>query len=94
MKQYSFVLFLILSGSSLSERTFRFVNQCTQTIWMGVDGQNKVDIPMNGGFEVGVGQTKEIGVPDEWISGRFWPRTGCKQEDGKFSCRTGKKFCQ
>jgi hypothetical protein len=89
MKQYSFILLLIISGCSLGERTFRFVNKCQQTIWMGADGENKAEIPMNGGFEVGVGETKEISVPDEWISGRFWPRTGCKDENGKFTCATG-----
>ncbi|CAF1619519.1 unnamed protein product, partial [Didymodactylos carnosus] len=43
----------------------------------------------NGGFELTSGQSKEIRVPDNWESGRIWPRTGCKDIDGRFICATG-----
>lgn len=28
-------------------------------------------------------------VPSPWTSGRFWARTGCSNNNGKFSCATG-----
>jgi hypothetical protein len=89
MKGSILLLLLLVNNLVLGDRTFRIVNQCNQIIWMKIDADNKDAIPMNGGFDVAVGQTKEMSLPDEWISGRFWPRTGCKDENGKLICATG-----
>ncbi|CAF0844713.1 unnamed protein product [Adineta steineri] len=58
---------------------------------MGVQqGESNTNpLPRDGGFELGQGNTEAISVPDEWDSGRLWARTGCKDENGKFQCKTG-----
>ena len=36
------------------------------------------------------GESKEFDVPDNWASARIWPRTGCRNQNGRFVCETGK----
>ncbi len=35
------------------------------------------------------GQTKVVAVPNNWLSARIWPRTGCSTQNGNFICETG-----
>jgi hypothetical protein len=50
--------------SSEAARTFRIKNQCSQKIWMGVQGQPLI---VNGGFEVNAGSSIDVSVPDGWV---------------------------
>ncbi|MFN0213964.1 MAG: thaumatin family protein [Saprospiraceae bacterium] len=73
--------------ANASTRTIQFVNNCSQTIWIGALG---TPLPVNGGFELAAGATKDILVADNLISGRFWARTGCKLNgSGVLVCETG-----
>ncbi|KAI4300358.1 hypothetical protein L6164_033746 [Bauhinia variegata] len=40
------------------------------------------------GFELATGASDFVDVPAPW-SGRFWARTGCSSDSGKFTCATG-----
>eukprot|EP00127_Corallochytrium_limacisporum_P000473 Clim_evm2s14 gene=Clim_evmTU2s14 len=53
-----------------SQRTFKFVNNCKETVWVGAVGLSP------GGWEMDVGGTHTF-CAEESFSGRFWPRTGC-----------------
>jgi hypothetical protein len=94
MKKHIILLFFLTVGTAIltdaADRTFRFVNKCQQTVWIGAAGVKGQMPPQDGGFQVEAGQSKEIKTSGDWESGRFWPRTGCKDEDGKFTCATGK----
>lgn len=70
----------------------QIVNNCQQTIWPGV-GQT-VDSPgkvseRDGGFELTPGASKVIAVPNDWIAGRVFGRTGCNYNNGVLSCAVG-----
>ena len=67
-------------------RTLTFKNNCKQTIWVGAQGH---PLPEGGGWRLDVSEEKDILVPKNFTAGRFWPRTGCKMVDGRFTCKTG-----
>jgi hypothetical protein len=64
-------------------------NRHTQTIWIGIYGQNYT--PADGGFSLLSGHSQTITVPSNWTSGRIWARTGCdgNEESGNLVCETG-----
>ncbi|CAF1268110.1 unnamed protein product [Didymodactylos carnosus] len=79
-------LVIALTHSNANARTFRFINQCKQTLWIGIQGRPLI---VDGGFELPAASTKDIDVPDGWVAGRFWPRTGCRWINKQFKCATG-----
>ncbi|CAF3409652.1 unnamed protein product [Rotaria sp. Silwood1] len=81
-----FIIFICTIPTILSARIFRINNQCDQKLWFGTQGKPLI---YSGGFEVNARSTKDISVPDGWVSGRIWPRTNCRSVNGKFTCSTG-----
>ncbi|CAF4268641.1 unnamed protein product [Rotaria sp. Silwood2] len=80
-----FIIFTCVIPTLCVARTFRINNQCNQNIWLGIQGQPLI---YSGGVEVDARSTKDISVPDAWVSGRIWPRTNCQYVNGKFTCTT------
>lgn len=80
-------LMLMVPGA-MTERTFTFINNCQQTIWVG--GQGNPLPPEHTGWEMAPGSSKAIPIADNFNAGRFWPRTGCKlDQEGNLRCTTG-----
>jgi hypothetical protein len=71
-------------------RTFTFINNTNQTIWVGSQGNPGSIAPNNGGWELPANASGvTVSVPDGW-AGRFWGRTGCTTDSqGKLTCETG-----
>jgi hypothetical protein len=70
-------------------RTFTFVNNTSQTIWAGAQGNSGQIAPGNGGWVMAPGATYTVTVADTW-GGRFWGRTYCNfNSAGAGSCETG-----
>ncbi|CAF1230198.1 unnamed protein product [Didymodactylos carnosus] len=86
---YTLFLLTLLYVGIATGRNFRFVSQCTQTIWIGVQGKPLIE---NGGFKLAAKSSRNVFVPDAWEAGRFWPRTGCRNVNGQFKCATGSKY--
>ncbi|CAF3747141.1 unnamed protein product [Rotaria sp. Silwood1] len=80
------IIFACVVSITLSARTFRITNNCDQKLWFGVQGQPLI---YGGGFEVNSRSSINLAVPDGWVSGRIWPRTGCRSVNGKLTCATG-----
>lgn len=78
------LLFLSISVSSVK---FNVLNKCPETIWPAVFGQQHT--PSESGFKLNSGESKDINVPEGWIAGRFWARTGCTGSGEDFHCETG-----
>ncbi|KAJ3144578.1 hypothetical protein HDU89_008139 [Geranomyces variabilis] len=72
-----------------SFRTITMINQCTTKVWPAIQGKFGDPVPADGGFGMSPGQTVHLQVPVAWESGRIWPRTGCKINNGKVFCETG-----
>jgi len=72
--------------------TLTFVNQCTETVWVGSVGNNG-HAPLNGGgWEMAPTTTMSVQAPVGW-SGRFWPRTGCSFNEEGLCPESGVKCC-
>ena len=70
-------------------RTFTLVNNTTQTIWAGSQGNSGQVAPGNGGWAMAPGSIFTVTVSDTW-GGRFWGRTHCNFNGaGVGSCETG-----
>ncbi len=52
------------NGGNGAARTFRINNQCSQKVWMGVQGEPLI---LNGGFELDARSSIDISVPDRWV---------------------------
>ncbi|KAH1137027.1 hypothetical protein AAZX31_10G058000 [Glycine max] len=64
-----------------------FNNKCSYTVWPGtLTGDQKPQLSTTG-FELGPGASNSVDLPSPW-SGRFWARTGCSNNNGRFSCAT------
>lgn len=59
-----FIFFTFIIATTLSDRTFRINNQCSEEIWLGIQGQPLI---YSGGVDVDAGSTREISVPDGWV---------------------------
>lgn len=59
-----FVILICIIPIVLSARTFRINNQCSQKIWLGIDGNPLI---YSGGLEIGARSTRDISVPDNWV---------------------------
>ncbi|KAL5726597.1 Thaumatin-like protein 1 [Ranunculus cassubicifolius] len=81
------ILLLALSIPGTYSATFTFKNNCPYTIWPAtLTGGGRAQFPTTG-FELGSGAAESRGAPDSW-SGRFWARTGCTTNNGRFTCST------
>ena len=70
-------------GVAPTTHTVDFVNNCTQTIWVGSSGNSGFDGLNGGGWEMGAKGTATASTTvqaDVGWSGRIWPRTGCTFE--------------
>jgi hypothetical protein len=70
-------------------KTFTFVNNSGQTIWVGALNNPGHPLPEGGGFQLNAGASHAVTLTDNW-AGRFWPRTGCHFDAaGNGTCDTG-----
>ncbi len=71
-------------------RQIRFVNQCSETIWVGaLNAAPEYELPDNGGWELPPGNDHTLVLPEHW-GGRFWGRTGCQFDgSGMGHCDSG-----
>ncbi|CAJ1968850.1 unnamed protein product [Sphenostylis stenocarpa] len=75
-------LFYVSQGAKVT-----FTNKCTYTVWPGtLTGDQKTQLSSTG-FELAPGASNSLDLPSPW-SGRFWARTGCSNNNGKFTCAT------
>lgn len=75
--------------SAQAARTFTFVNNTANTVWVGASNNPGYDLPDGGGWELAPGASYTISLPPGW-AGRFWGRTGCTfDEMGNGYCETG-----
>ncbi|KAL4605633.1 hypothetical protein ACB092_09G044000 [Castanea dentata] len=64
-----------------------FTNNCPRTIWPGtLTSDQKPQLP-NTGFELASKASLALDVQAPW-KGRFWARTRCTTNSGKFTCET------
>jgi hypothetical protein len=63
-----FIIFTCALPTILLARTFRINNQCEQNLWFGIQGQPLI---YSGGFDVNSRSTRDISVPDGWVSSDF-----------------------
>ncbi|KAF5729608.1 putative Zeamatin precursor [Tripterygium wilfordii] len=64
------------------------VNNCKESVWPGILGNDGHPTLAEGGFHLSNGEQTVIEVPERW-SGRIWPRQGCCfDQSGKGSCQT------
>ncbi|KAJ1419449.1 Thaumatin, conserved site [Sesbania bispinosa] len=76
-------LFYVGEGAKVT-----FTNRCQYTVWPAtLTGDQKPQLSTTG-FELGQGAVNSVDLPSPW-SGRFWARTGCSNNNGRFSCATG-----
>ncbi|KAK4281543.1 hypothetical protein QN277_013021 [Acacia crassicarpa] len=66
--------------------TITFTNKCPFTVWPTLNGASSPQLSTTG-FELASGGSRSVNVPSPW-SGRFWARTGCSSDSGKFACAT------
>lgn len=66
------------------------VNNCKESVWPGILGNEGHPSPKDGGFHLSSGQEAVLQVPEGW-SGRIWGRLGCcfDEQTGRGSCQTG-----
>ncbi|MQJ84067.1 hypothetical protein EI014_25165, partial [Escherichia coli] len=75
-------LFYVAQGAKVT-----FTNKCPYTVWPGtLTGDQKPQLSTTG-FELASGASNSVDLPAPW-SGRFWARTECSNNNGKFSCAT------
>ena len=60
-------------------------NNCPYTVWPGTQANAGSPQLSSTGFELANGASKDLDLPAPW-SGKFWGRTGCSNNNGKFSC--------
>ncbi|KAK7337133.1 hypothetical protein VNO77_17693 [Canavalia gladiata] len=64
-----------------------FVNKCQYTVWPGTLTSAQKPQLSKTGFELAPGKTDFVDIPSPW-EGRFWARTECSNNGGRFSCAT------
>ena len=80
---HCFLIALAISAA-LSARTFRISNRCNQKLWFGVQGNPLI---YSGGFEVEAGASRDLSVPDGWVSGRRGEEDGGEVSSSLFRRR-------
>lgn len=83
----SFIMMFLSVSVQAQNRTFVFVNQMNEDIWVGCQGN---PLPANGGFALPRGASVTITVPFGASAIRFWGRTGCNfNSSGAGTCASG-----
>ena len=85
MKKLTLVLLVLSPAFVYGGHVFNVINRCNQVIWAGTHGDN--EIPANGGFRLGPGESYSFPVRNKWTGGRVWARTGC--DANGMNCETG-----
>ncbi|GKZ00940.1 hypothetical protein MPSEU_001045500 [Mayamaea pseudoterrestris] len=80
------ILFCLLPLHSIAH-SVTFVNQCNETIYIGIVQNQGQKLINNGGLRLDAQKNDSVALPFGW-SGRFWGRTQC-QEWGEM-CETGR----
>src|SRR5689334_12363806 len=91
MKRIAAILLVLATGplAAAQTRTFTFVNQCSETIWVGSLGNPGKGNPGNGGWQLNAGTSSSMSIASGW-AGRFWGRRGCNFDgNGNGTCATG-----
>jgi hypothetical protein len=73
------------AGSHAARITF--TNNCPKTIWPATLTSDQKPQLSTTGFELASKASRSIDVQAPW-KGRFWARTGCTTNAGKFTCET------
>jgi hypothetical protein len=77
------------SPATPGTRAFIFINNSSETIWVGALNNPGSALPNHGGWAMAAGVTTTLNLPTGW-QGRFWGRTGCTFDSaGNGSCDTG-----
>lgn len=83
----SAIMMLLSLSTQAQNRTFIFVNQMNEDIWVGAQGN---PLPANGGFALPKGTSVTITVPYGASAIRFWGRTQCNfNSSGAGTCASG-----
>ncbi|KAH7108524.1 Osmotin, thaumatin-like protein [Auriculariales sp. MPI-PUGE-AT-0066] len=86
---------LLAFVAAVSARDFTVKNNCPYTVWPAIFSPPNVNqqLPnIETGWEAASGSSRSFQVPDNWISGRIWGRTGCDFSTplpGATQCVTG-----
>jgi hypothetical protein len=89
MKRIGICLLLLASSQAYAQRTFTFVNHCSETVSVGALANPGHPLPNGGGWSLGAGASSTVSIPNGW-AGRFWGRRGCSfNASGAGSCSTG-----
>jgi hypothetical protein len=78
-------VFLLLPVHSI-DHSITFLNQCNETVYVGIVQDQGQKLINNGGLRLDAEQNDTIDLPFGW-SGRFWGRTQCQEWGGM--CETG-----
>ncbi|RAL44493.1 hypothetical protein DM860_011770 [Cuscuta australis] len=73
--------------SGVKSTKFTIVNNCPYTIWPATLTGGGGSSQASTGFELAHGASTSFDIPAQW-TGRFWARTECSTQTGKFLCAT------
>lgn len=76
-----------MHGAGAHGAKITFTNKCTYTVWPGTLTSAQKPQLSKTGFELPAGQSDSVDIPSPW-EGRFWGRTRCSSDSGKFTCAT------
>jgi hypothetical protein len=80
---------LVAPREARAQRKITFVNQCSETVWVGALGNPGKTAPLGGGWTLAPGASNSVTVPTAW-AGRFWGRRNCAFDAaGNGTCQTG-----
>nr|ADW08698.1 thaumatin-like protein [Ambrosia trifida] len=81
------VLYSVFMG--VDAAVFILQNRCKNTIWPAIQPNGGQPVLMDGGFQLGRQESKNVTTPQGW-AGRIWGRSGCKFDaHGEGTCVTG-----
>ncbi|KAH7098331.1 Osmotin, thaumatin-like protein [Auriculariales sp. MPI-PUGE-AT-0066] len=86
---------LLAFVATVTAREFTVKNNCAYTVWPAVytTPSPQTSYPdVETGWEAAPGSVRKFNVPENWISGRIWGRTGCDFSTnlpGATQCQTG-----
>ncbi|VDB91939.1 unnamed protein product [Peniophora sp. CBMAI 1063] len=86
MKSATLTFFVALATLAAADRSFTVTNNCAYTVWPALFTGTGTAPSQATGWELAAGTTATFSAPDNWTSGRIWPRTEC---DASGSCATG-----
>lgn len=82
---FKFILFFIQLTAIAKAHLIRIKNNCSFTVWPGIQGDPEHEHLLNGGFALDGFKTHTFNTPRNW-AGRIWGRTNC---DSQGKCETG-----